>query len=133
MTARYCVEPSPGTHLIKWRGVWIRLERVREQQQVDVIGGVPWETVTLTTLGRRRRLLLSMLESARQEVLSRQAGLTTTYTCTTSDWRELSRPQVSRSLDTVVLDDGVAEKLADDCQRFLSSGSWYRQRGIPHR
>ena len=133
MTARYCVEPSPGTHLIKWRGVWIRLDRVREQQQVDVIGGVPWETVTLTTLGRRRRLLLSMLESARQEVLSRQAGLTTTYTCTTSDWRELSRPQVSRSLDTVVLDDGVVEKLADDCQRFLSSGSWYRQRGIPHR
>ena len=34
----YCVEPSPGLHMLRWRGVWIRLERVREQQQVDVIG-----------------------------------------------------------------------------------------------
>ena len=29
------VEPSPGTHLIRWRGAWIRLERVREQHQVS--------------------------------------------------------------------------------------------------
>ena len=34
--------------------------------QVDVIGGVPWETVTLTTLGRRRELLLGMVEEARK-------------------------------------------------------------------
>jgi hypothetical protein len=36
--AQYSVEPSPGSHLLRWRGAWIRLERVREQQQVDVIG-----------------------------------------------------------------------------------------------
>ena len=29
------VEPSPGTHIIRWRGAWIRLERVREQHQVS--------------------------------------------------------------------------------------------------
>ena len=34
----YCIEPRPGLHILRWRGVWIRLERVREQQQVDVIG-----------------------------------------------------------------------------------------------
>ena len=33
---------------------------------MDVIGGVPWETVTLTTLGRRRELLLGMVEEARK-------------------------------------------------------------------
>ena len=83
MSARYVVEPSPGTHVIFWRGNWIRLDRVREQQQVirqenftmifhvsfkvDVIGGVPWETVTLTVLGRKRELLLRMVEEARKE------------------------------------------------------------------
>lgn len=30
-----------------------------------------------------------------QEVISQHSGLTTTYTCTGSDWRELSRPQVT--------------------------------------
>ena len=35
--------------------------------QVDVIGGVPWETVTLTALGRKRELLLKMVEEARKE------------------------------------------------------------------
>jgi hypothetical protein len=37
--AQYSVEPSPGTHLLRYKGSWIRLQRVREQQQVDVIGG----------------------------------------------------------------------------------------------
>ncbi len=39
MRAQYSVEPSPGTHLLRYKGSWIRLQRVREQQQVDVIGG----------------------------------------------------------------------------------------------
>ena len=34
MTTRYMVEPSPGTHVFRWRGAWVRLERTREQQQV---------------------------------------------------------------------------------------------------
>ena len=39
VSARYVVEPSPGTHVIFWRGNWIRLDRVREQQQVRRRGG----------------------------------------------------------------------------------------------
>ena len=31
---RYLVEPSPGTHVFRWAGAWVRLDRVREQQQV---------------------------------------------------------------------------------------------------
>jgi len=68
-----------------------------------------------------------------QEVISQHCGLTTTYTCTGSDWRELSRPQMSRPLDSVVMEAGLVEGLVKDCQRFLTSGAWYRQRGIPHR
>ena len=74
-----------------------------------------------------------MLDEARKDVLERHAGLTMTYGSSGSDWRELCQPQQARPLDTVVLEDGVAEKLAADCKQFLTSGSWYRQRGIPHR
>ena len=55
-SARYVVEPSPGTHVIFWRGNWIRLDRVREQQQVrrrlkdihifnTIIIKTPYETI----------------------------------------------------------------------------------------
>ena len=40
VSAKYVVEPSPGTHVIFWRGNWIRLDRVREQQQVGRRGEV---------------------------------------------------------------------------------------------
>ena len=45
-------------------------------------GGVPWETLTLTTLGRRRNILLQMLEEAKADVLARHAGTTSMYHCT---------------------------------------------------
>ena len=133
VSAKYIVEPSPGVHVFRWGGAWIKLDRIREQHQVDVIGGVPWETITLTTIGRRRPLLLKMLEEARKDVLARHAGLTLTYGSCGSDWRELCAPQEARPLDTVVLNEGIAERLAEDCKKFLTSGNWYKQRGIPHR
>ena len=34
--ATHVVEPSPGTHVLYWRGTWIKLDRVREQQQVNL-------------------------------------------------------------------------------------------------
>lgn len=131
--AKYLLEPSPGCHVFRWSGAWVRLDRVRETQQVDVIGGVPWEVVTLTTLGRRRGLLLNMLEEARRDVLARHSGLTLTYGSSGGGWRQLSSPQQSRQLDTVIVEEGVAEGLAADCRKFLGAGAWYRQRGVPHR
>jgi len=133
VSAKYLVEPSPGTHVFRWGGAWVRLERIREQQQVDVIGGVPWEVVTLTTLGRRRPLLLGMLEEARRDVIARHSGLTLTYASSGSGWRELGPPQAARPLDTVVVEEGLAERLSEDCTKFLRAGAWYRQRGVPHR
>ena len=43
--------------------------------------------------------------------------MTTTYTCTGSDWRELSSPQPARPLASVVLEPGLVDTLVADCQR----------------
>ena len=50
---RYHLIPSLGTHVFRHKatGTWVKVDRVRENQQVDITVGVPWETVTLTTLG----------------------------------------------------------------------------------
>ena len=101
-------------------------------------------------------LLLLLLLLPSRDVLARHAGLTLTYGSSGGSWRELCHPQPARALETVredqekdqeqkkdqeqtsaglqvVVEEGVAERLAADCSKFLSAGSWYRQRGVPHR
>jgi chaperone BCS1 len=36
-------------------------------------------------------------------------------------------------LDSVILDEGVKDKIVSDVQDFLSSAKWYHERGIPYR
>jgi hypothetical protein len=46
----------------RYGGNWIRVERTREQQTLDLHMGVPWETVTLTAFGRNKQMYFSILE-----------------------------------------------------------------------
>ena len=57
--------PSVGTHFFTYRSHWIRVERNREQQTLDLSMGIPYETVTLTTFGRDKRLFLEILDEGR--------------------------------------------------------------------
>lgn len=41
---------------------WIRIERTREKQMVDLHTGTPWESVTFTALGRDRQLFFNILQ-----------------------------------------------------------------------
>lgn len=51
---------------------------------------------------------------------------------TRNEWRFVaSRPK--RPLSSIVLDDGIKEKLLDDAKEFLISRKWYAERGIPFR
>ena len=54
--------PSPGIHLFRYGSTWIRVERNREKQMVNFQTGTPWETVTLTTLGRRKDIYVNILD-----------------------------------------------------------------------
>ena len=48
VSTRYEFQPAVGTHLMRYGGTWIKVERTREQRMME-----PWETVELTTLGNR--------------------------------------------------------------------------------
>lgn len=54
--------PSPGVHFFRYGSTWIRVERNREKQMVNFQTGTPWETVTLTTVGRRRDVYFNILD-----------------------------------------------------------------------
>ena len=51
----YSLIPSLGTHVFRHKLTkrWIKIDRTREQHQQDITGGTPWETVTLTSLGKK--------------------------------------------------------------------------------
>lgn len=44
---------------------WIRVERTREKQMVDLHTGTPWESVTFTALGRDRQIFFNILQEGR--------------------------------------------------------------------
>jgi chaperone BCS1 len=41
------------------------VERTREQSTIDIQQGIPFETVTLTALGRNRQLYFDILEEGK--------------------------------------------------------------------
>lgn len=54
--------PSPGIHFFWYKRTWIRVERNREKQMVNLQSGTPFETVTLTAIGRNRDVYFGILE-----------------------------------------------------------------------
>lgn len=55
--------------LCRYGRKWIRVERTREKQMVDLHTGTPWESVTFTALGRDRQIFFNILQEG--EVLHR--------------------------------------------------------------
>jgi hypothetical protein len=50
-----------------------------------------------------------------------------------SEWRPFGYPRRRRPLDSVVLDQGVGERILNDVQEFINNPQWYIDRGIPYR
>ncbi|KAM7303030.1 putative chaperone bcs1 [Ixodes scapularis] len=125
--------PSVGVHFFTYRGTWIRVERNREQHTLDLHMGVPWETVTLTALGRDKGIYFSLLEEARSLALEREEGKTVMYTAVGSEWRQFGHPRQRRPLGSVILDEGLGQRILADVRDFIANPKWYTDRGIPYR
>ena len=58
---------SLSQSLSSYKGNLIKVERSREKQIVDFSTGSPWETVTLTALGRNRQLYSHILDEGERD------------------------------------------------------------------
>ncbi|XP_041057102.1 mitochondrial chaperone BCS1 [Carcharodon carcharias] len=125
--------PSPGNHFIWYNSKWLRVERNREKQMIDLHTGTPWETVTLTSLGSNRQLFFDILREAKDLALKQQEGKTVMYTAMGAEWRLFGFPRRRRPLNSVVLEKGVSEKIVQDVKDFIGNPKWYTDRGIPYR
>lgn len=71
-----------------------------------------------------------LLFVARQMALTENEGKTVMYTAMGSEWRPFGHPRKIRPLMSVVLDDGIADRIVSDIKDFISNPSWYNDRGM---
>ncbi|NXQ35415.1 BCS1 protein, partial [Alaudala cheleensis] len=139
VSTKFDFVPSLGNHFIWYRRKWIRIERSRETQMLDLNTGTPWESVTFTALGTDREIFFNILKEARDLALQQQEGRTIMYTAVGAEWRQFGFPRRRRPLSSVVLEEGVSERLVKDVKEFISNPKWYIERGkalvwwIPYR
>ncbi|TFK42421.1 BCS1 N terminal-domain-containing protein [Crucibulum laeve] len=124
---------GPGIHYFKYRGAWMQVKRERETRSMQLMSGVPWETVTLTTLSRDRKLFPELLAEARDMAMKGHEGKLVIHTAWGTEWKPFGQPRRKRPLQSVVLEPGKAETIENDIKAFLERRQWYADRGIPYR
>lgn len=133
VTTEYEFIPSVGTHIMWYNGTWMKVERARQQTTMDIQMGIPFETVQFTAFGRNRELYFRILEEARELALADTDGKILLYTAMGSDWRQFGQPRRRRPISSVVLGEGISDKILADCKDFIDTPQWYADRGIPYR
>ncbi|KAH9854188.1 BCS1 N terminal-domain-containing protein [Lenzites betulinus] len=124
---------GPGTHYLRYHKVWMQIKRERETKSPNLMTGAPWETITITTLFRDREVFANLLSEARDLALRGQEGKLVINIPWGIEWKPFGQPRRKRPLRSVVLEDGVAEKIEHDVTAFLQRRRWYADRGIPYR
>jgi len=107
----------------------LQVKRERETRSMQLMSGVPWETVTVTTLSRDRTLFPPLLSEARDLAMRGQEGKLVIHTAWGIEWKPFGQPRRKRPLLSVVLEPGVAEKIEQDIKSFLERRQWYADRG----
>ncbi|KAL2155127.1 hypothetical protein VTH82DRAFT_3803 [Thermothelomyces myriococcoides] len=131
--ADFRVQPGFGRHIVRHApGVYIAVNREKAGTATTATGE-PHETLTLTLLWRHRHVLADVFTQAHALAQSFQQGKTVVYTARKMEWAVLGKPRLKRPLGSVILDEGVKERLVDDVKEFLGAQQWYTDRGVPYR
>ncbi|KAF9130152.1 hypothetical protein BGW39_003389 [Mortierella sp. 14UC] len=128
--------PAPGLHFFwfKNRLLWqLYRERVRPAGGTVATSGSPIENITISTLGRSRDLIQSLILEAQRKFIDRDKSRTVIFAADQyGNWRRTkSRPK--RPLDTIVMDPKLKNYIVEDAKEFFASESWYSERGLPFR
>ena len=61
--------------------------------------------------------------------LLNQEGKTVIYTSWGAEWRPFGQPRKRRLLQSVILADGIGERVVRDVKEFVKNEKWYDDRG----
>lgn len=122
--------PAPGHHLIRFRGHYILIHRIRNQGE-SLLGEVAYhESLEFRALSREiiRELIYEAREAAFPPEDNRVAIMKATY----NDWR-IAQRRPPRPADSVVLSGRLFEEIRDDLVWFFGAKEWYTDHGIPYQ
>lgn len=125
--------PGTGRHFLNYKGRFMIVQRIREQQMLDLNSGKPWEKIQFTSFGRSTTVFESILLEAFELCTKQEEGKTIIFTNWGSEWRQFGLPRKKRSVESVILDKGLSEHLLNDITEWQNSSAWYNDRGIPYR
>jgi mitochondrial chaperone BCS1 len=125
--------PGRGVHIVRHAGHWLWVERSLDGATPGGPGRRPIEVYTLRAAGTDPAVLKAAVRAAVRLQQERRRGRIAVYCIERHDgWHRLDL-QASRSLESVVLQAGISERITADMEAFLASGAWYAEVGVPHR
>jgi len=131
--ANFRVQPGYGRHIIRHRpGVYIAVNR-EKASTTNTSTGEPHETLTLTLLWPHRHMLSDVFTEAHALAQRFHEGKTVVYAARRMEWVPLGKPRLKRKLGSVILDEGVKERIVGDVKEFMAAQQWYTDRGVPYR
>lgn len=130
---QFSLIPGPGKHILRYKNTFLMVNRVRETKSMDFQMGKPWETITLTTLYSQRQIFEGLFVETHRLAQQSTEGKTIVYTSRSTNWERFGEPRRKRSIESVILDKGIKERILTDVQDFLDNSKWYYDRGIPYR
>ena len=128
----FSLVPGHGRHIMRYKNSFILVNRERIGKSFDV-NGQPFETISLTTLYYYRQVFEDIFREAHEMALQSTEGKTVVYTSRNMGWEQSGQPKRRRPFDSVVLEEGLSEKILHDVHEFLDARTWYLDRGIPYR
>ncbi|KAF9972068.1 hypothetical protein BGZ73_004885 [Actinomortierella ambigua] len=113
--------------------LWLHRDRVRPTGATVATTGAPIENITISTLGRSREIIQTLIMEAQSKFVDRDKARTVIFAADQyGAWRRTkSRPK--RPLNTIVMDPKLKNYIVDDAKEFFASESWYAERGLPFR
>lgn len=128
----FCLVPGQGRHILRYKNAFIAVNRERIGKSFDS-NGQPFETVRLTTLYHYRHIFEELFQEAHEMAVESTEGKTVVYTSQRASWEPSGQPKRRRPFDSVVLEEGLADKILGDVREFMDMRTWYLDRGIPYR
>ena len=128
----FSLVPGHGRHVLRYKNTFIAVNRERVGKSFDT-GGKPFETVRLTTLYYHRHVFEDMFREAHEMARQDTEGKTVVYTSRNMGWDQSGQPKRRRPFDSVVLEEGLSDKILGDVREFMNARTWYLDRGIPYR
>ena len=126
---KWMMTPGDGTHFFMFGHTlaWISKE-IKDLEKIT-FNGPQLEKLTITLLSRDSKRLRDVITEAHQ--YATQASIVPVYMY--KGWWSRICGKETRSLESIVLNEGQLERIVNDLDWFKSARDWYAERGIPYR